>query len=214
MTEAGDDHMGWLFTIGYSGIAIDRFLGLLTDRHVDVLCDVRSVPYSRFRPEFARHDLKRHLNGSGIKYAFFGNELGARPKERSVYVRGQAVHSLIAETDLFKTGLDRLKKGVSHHNLALLCSEREPLECHRAVLVCRYLPEIRDQIAHIHADGRVETHVELEDRLVALHNLKPLPLLEEAKSWDIALSEAYDKQSAHIAFTETRAETSKAAPVP
>lgn len=206
--------MGKLFTIGYSGLSIERFLELLAEREVNVLCDVRSVPYSRFRPDYSRHDLKRHLNRSGIKYAFFGDELGARPKERSVYKEGQAVHNLIAEQDFFRAGLDRLKKGVSDHNLALLCSEREPLECHRAILVCRYLPEVRDRISHIHTDGHTETQMELEDRLVALHNLKPLPLLGEERSWEQVLSEAYNRQSSRIAFTETKAEASMPASAP
>jgi uncharacterized protein (DUF488 family) len=206
--------MGWLFTIGYSGLEIDRFLELLKEQGVNVLCDVRSVPYSRFRPDFSRHDLKRHLNNSGIKYAFFGNELGARPKERSVYVRGQAVHNLIAEQDFFRSGLDRLKKGIGGHNLALLCSEREPLECHRAILVCRHLPEVRNHIAHIHTDGHVETHEEFENRLVASHNVKALPLLDGAKAWETALREAYEKQSSMIAFTETKAETLADVPTP
>lgn len=206
--------MGRLLTIGYSGLAIDRFLELLSARGVNVLCDVRSVPYSRFRPEYSRRDLKRYLNDVGIKYAFFGDELGARPKERSVYVGGQAVHNLIADKDFFKAGLNRLKKGISDHNLALLCSEREPLECHRAILVCRHLPEIRDYIVHIHTDGHVETQEELEHRLVALHNLEPLPLLGEVKSWEAVVSEAYDRQSSRIAFTEAKAETSMSAPAP
>jgi uncharacterized protein (DUF488 family) len=206
--------MRCLFTIGYSGLEIDRFLEILKERCVDVLCDVRSVPYSRFRPDFSRRDLKRHLNRSGVKYAFFGDELGARPKERSVYVNGQAVHNLIAQKDFFRSGLARLKKGIADHNLALLCSEREPLECHRAILVCRHLPDVRDHIAHIHTDGHVEAHEEFENRLVASHNLTPLPLLDDAKVWETALHEAYDKQSEVIAFSETKAESFAAAATP
>jgi uncharacterized protein (DUF488 family) len=206
--------MAWLFTIGYSGLEIDRFLELLRERRVNILCDVRSVPYSRYRPDFSRRDLKQHLNKSGIKYAFFGNELGARPKERSVYVGGQAVHNLIAEKDFFRFGLDRLKKGIADHNLALLCSEREPLECHRSILVCRHLPEVKNHIAHIHTDGHVETHEEFENRLVASHKLTPLPLLGGANVWETALHEAYDKQSEMIAFTETKPESFAVSPAP
>jgi uncharacterized protein (DUF488 family) len=201
--------MGQLFTIGYSGLAIAQFLGLLTEHGVDVVCDVRSVPYSRFRPDYSRRELKRHLNQSGIKYAFFGDELGARPKERSVYVDGQAVHNLIAKQDFFNSGLDRLRKGVAEHNLTLLCSEREPLECHRAILVCRHLSEIRNNITHIHPDGHTETQDELEHRLVSLLGLNPLPLLGETASPNAVLQEAYDRQSSRIAFTEAKMDTSK-----
>lgn len=196
--------MGSLFTIGYSGLTTSRFLELLRSHKTDVLCDVRSVPHSRYRPEFSRGDLKRSLNDAGIKYAFFGAELGARPKNSSVYRSGQAVHNLIAAKDFFQSGLNRIRTGVVDHTLVLLCSERDPLECHRAVLVCRHLTDLRDQIAHIHTDGRIESHVKFEQRLVAHHNLTPLPLLSGDLQWDAALCEAYDKQSSLIAFTETK----------
>src|SRR6266567_23542 len=109
--------MGGLFTIGYSGLTIGRFLEFLRTHRADVLCDVRSVPHSRYRPEFSRGDLKRSLNDAGIKYAFFGAELGARPKDSSVYQKGQAVHNLIAAKEFFQSGLDRIRTGIADHTL-------------------------------------------------------------------------------------------------
>lgn len=194
--------MGRIFTLGYSGTPIDRFVSLLLSHKIEVLCDVRSVPYSRVRPEFSRRDLKQSINQAGIKYHFFGDALGARPKERSVYVGGQAVHNLIAQTSFFQAGLDRLKKGAAEHNLVLLCSEKDPIECHRAILVCRHLPEIKSIISHIHTNGRVETQEQFEGRLVKVHNRQAVPLLDERRSWGSLLEEAYDKQSDAIAFTE------------
>lgn len=204
--------MGRLFTIGYSGTPIDRFIDLLVLQKVEILCDVRSVPYSRVRPEFSRRELKQYVNQASIKYHFFGDALGARPKERSVYVDGQAVHNLIAQASFFQAGLDRIKKGVADHNLALLCSEKDPIECHRAILVCRHLSEIKSVIAHIHTNGRVETQHEFEERLVKVHNRQSLPLLGERRPWESLLGEAYDKQSCRIAFTEASADRYPAEP--
>jgi len=204
--------MGQLFTIGYSGTPIDRFVSLLVSHKIEVLCDVRSVPYSRVRPEFSRRELKQSVNQAGIKYHFFGDALGARPKERSVYVGGQAVHNLIAQTSFFQAGLDRLKKGASDHNLVLLCSEKDPIECHRAILVCRHLPEIKSAISHIHINGRVETQEQFEDRLVKIHNRQSVPLLGERRPWESLLQEAYDKQSCAIAFSEASVDRRSAAP--
>jgi uncharacterized protein (DUF488 family) len=209
MNGCSEANMGRLFTIGYSGLSIERFLEILKRYGVDVLCDVRSVPYSRFRPEYSRRALKVSLNQSGIKYAFFGNELGARPKERNVYVDGQAKYDLIAQTDFFQSGLDRLRKGVSDHNLALMCSERDPLECHRGILVSRHLPDLRSCISHIQTNGRIESQEEFERRLVALHHLTPPPLLEGLESWGKAVRGAYDKQGATIAFTEAKVEETR-----
>lgn len=191
-----------LFTIGYSGQDIQSFGLLLTRHQVSVLCDVRSTPFSAFKPDFSRGPLKTFLNKCGIKYAFFGDELGARPKDRSCYVGGQAKYERIAKTSLFQSGLERVKNGSSQLNLALMCSEKDPIECHRAILVCRHLAEIRHEIRHIHGNSRLESQDDLETRLVALHNLTPPPLLSVPGDWDRALEKAYLRQAESIAFQE------------
>ena len=194
--------MGKLFTIGYSGQDIQNFVALLLANAVNVVCDVRSTPYSTYKPDFSRRPLKSNLNDAGIKYTFLGDELGARPKDRSCYDNGQATYDRIANSDFFKSGLARVKKGSKMMNLALMCSERDPIECHRAILVCRNLNDIRDRIAHIHGDGSVEDQHKFDARLVEFYRLTPPPLLEQSGDWELAVATAYQKQGESIAFQE------------
>jgi hypothetical protein len=96
----------------------------------------------------------------------------------------------------------RVRKGVESMNLALVCSERDPIECHRAVLVCHRIGPLRDSITHLHTDGRRETQPELDERLVALHGLTPMPLLAGPNAWSAAVERAYSKQAEAIAYRE------------
>ena len=136
-------------------------------------------------------------------YAFFGEQLGARPKDRSVYVRGQATYEKIAETAYFNKGLERLREGSKKLNLALVCSEKDPIDCHRACLVCYNLEDMRERIFHIHTNGKLEKQDQFEQRLVDLHKLTPSPLFQRSGDWEIAVSEAYKKQASCIAYRES-----------
>jgi len=194
--------MGRLYTIGYSGHDMRGFIRLLAASHVDVVCDVRSTPYSNYKPDFSRAPLKGHLNSAGMKYVFLGDKLGARPKDRSCYVAGQATYARIAGSEFFAEGLARLREGVSKLNLALVCSESDPIECHRAVLVCRNLRDLSSRICHIHSDGKLETQDDFDERLVNMHNTAPPPLLRNPAQWGNAVATAYAKQSEAIAYRE------------
>lgn len=194
--------MARMFTIGYSGLDMPGFTALLAQHGVAVVCDVRSTPFSRFKPDFSRGPFRRHLNAAGVKYVFLGRELGARPEDRGCYVGGQARYDRIAATEPFRLGLDRVRNGAATTRLALVCSERDPVECHRAILVAHRLPDLHEDIAHIHTDGRLETQGELDDRLVALHGLTPPPLLSAPGDADRARALAYDKQADAIAYRE------------
>lgn len=194
--------MNKLFTIGYSGLNADGFVKLLLANNVNVVCDVRSTPYSTYKPEFSRGTFRAFLNKSGIKYAFLGDQLGARPSDRSCYEGGQATYERISASQPFKEGLGRIRSGVKQLNLALVCSERDPIECHRAVLVCRNLPDLREVISHIHTDGSVEAQEQFDERLVEFHNSAPPPLLRRPGDWERAVSLAYERQGNGIAFRE------------
>lgn len=191
-----------LLTIGYSGLDMPGFVALLAANAVDVVCDVRSTPYSTYKPDFTRGPFRRHLNAAGVRYVFLGDRLGARPKDRGCYVDGQATYGRIARTAEFRAGLDRVRAGVETLTLALVCSERDPIECHRAVLVCHHLADLAPRIAHVHTDGRIEDQAAFDARLVALHALAPPPLLARDGDWDRAVATAYDRQADAIAYRE------------
>lgn len=195
--------MNPIFTIGYSGIQQESFVSHLQANGCTIVCDIRSFPSSRYRPEFSRREFKAKLNQSGLKYAFFGEELGARPKDRNCYRNGVAEYDLIAQRDFFQQALRRLSIGSKTETLALVCSEADPIECHRAILVARHLKNLVSDIRHIHTSGELETHSELEDRLVDLYGTAPPPLLRTEREHILGIEDAYKKQGDAICFSES-----------
>ena len=156
-----------IYTIGHSTHSIERFIELLTSHSITAVGDVRSQPYSRINPQFNREPLKEALRTADIKYVFLGRELGARSEDKTCYRGGQVQYDLLAQTDLFKHGLDRVKEGARTHRIALMCAEKEPLECHRTILVARKLYEDGLTVKHVLGDGRVEDHAQTIERLIA-----------------------------------------------
>lgn len=129
-----------IYTIGHSNHSLEHFLQLLRDSDAQAVADVRSQPYSRYCPHFSREPLQRSLQAAAIPYVFLGEEFGGRPKGAEFYdAEGHVLFSLLAKTDLFITGLERLERGAATHRIALLCSEEDPDHCHRHHLVGRAL---------------------------------------------------------------------------
>jgi len=163
-----------LFTIGYSGRTIDDLVGLLEQHKITALCDVRSMPYSSRNPQFNRELLKKAVKSHNIEYAFLGSELGARPKDHSCYVDGKALYQKITDSTLFKNGLERIKIGMQkNYVLALMCAEKDPMTCHRSILICRNLRGVGVDIRHIIDHENTETQADLEKRLIAQLKLHP-----------------------------------------
>jgi len=162
-------------TVGHSTHDIEKFIGLLKQHGVNAVGDVRSQPYSRYRPQFTQDSLKKELQRTGISYVFLGDELGARSKDPECYIGGQVSYTKLAQTPLFQAGLDRITSGVEEYNLALMCSEKDPLECHRTILVARHLIERGLTVTHILADGETESHGESMARLIETLKISKTP---------------------------------------
>jgi uncharacterized protein (DUF488 family) len=188
-----------LFTIGHSTHEAGEFVRLLRLHGITAVGDVRSSPFSQRLPQFNRPVLETLLKKEGIRYVFLGNELGARRSERECYVDGQARYGLIAQTEAFAEGIRRVLEGLQRFRLALMCSEKDPLTCHRTILVCRELRRRGVKISHILADGSLETHEALEKRLRVEQGLSEPSLFETPEQ---QLEEAYDKQGLKIAYRQ------------
>jgi uncharacterized protein (DUF488 family) len=182
-----------VFTIGHSNHPFDHFVGLLRRHGIEALADVRSRPYSRFVPHFSKEKLERLLREENIGYLYFGGELGGKPQA------GEAQSSAIAyrrriEQPAFRQAIERLLAAAGAQRVALMCRERDPLDCHRLHLICRYLAPMGLDIRHILPNGEVEAQAATERRLLARVGAEELPLFQGggADPHREALERAYD----------------------
>ena len=156
-----------LLTIGHSNIPADRFIGLLRGARANVIADVRSMPASRHFPWFSKNNLATRLRQEGMAYLPFGDTLGGRPRELGLYRDGVADYEAMARRPEFRSGLAGLCAEAERHCVCLMCAEREPLDCHRCLLVARVLAERGISIGHILYDGTVTPHAAIERQLLA-----------------------------------------------
>ena len=197
MSSRGDRSV---LTIGHSNHPWDAFMELLHKHGVTALADVRSVPYSRFNPHFNRARLTEALAEQGAAYVYLGHELGGRPTEPSCYENGRVRYDRVAQTDFFRDGLERVVRGASEHRIALMCAEKEPLDCHRTLLVGRALAEQGLRVEHVLFDGRLEPHAAAMDRLLA--EFDPVPesdLFRRHQPRDELIAEAIAQRCARAA---------------
>jgi len=167
MTQSeGSSSVREVYTIGHSNHAIERFLDLLAVHAIEAIADVRSHPYSRFNPQFSLRRLSASLEQAGIAYLFLGTELGARSDDPAVYVDGKVDYTRLARAPRFQDGLARVVAAADQARIALMCAEKDPLQCHRAMLVCPELAARGIGARHIREDGRLESRAELEARLL------------------------------------------------
>jgi len=196
-----------LFTIGHSNHSLDHFIELLLEHRLSTIADVRSSPYSKYSPHFNRDMLDSALRNANIDYIFLGRELGAQRSEDDCYIDGQAKYDRIAHLSAFQRGLEIILKGVEHYRIALMCSESDPITCHRTILVCRELKRICPglKITHILGDGAEERQEMSEKRLINLHKLQP-ELFGDLTSTSGLIEKAYDLQAEKIAYKKVPVE--------
>jgi uncharacterized protein (DUF488 family) len=187
-----------VLTIGHSTHTTEEFIALLQQHGVTAVADVRSKPYSRFNPQFNRENIEQRLGEYGIKYVFLGRELGARPDDPSCYRNGRIEFVKLASTDLFRSGIERVIRGASNYRLALMCAEKEPLECHRTVLVARALADRGITIEHILANGEIELHNVSLERLL---DVVGLPNRDLFRTRQEMIAEALLLQEERIAYS-------------
>ena len=147
-----------LYTIGHGNRKLEDFLFILKDFKIDYLIDVRSMPYSKFNPQYNQNELKSILETHGITYVFMGETIGGRPKDASCYDhQGKVDYEVVKTKEFFLQGLERLKTAYKKDiNLVLMCSESKPCECHRSKLIGRVLDIDKIVLKHIDEKGRLK----------------------------------------------------------
>jgi len=197
-TQAGQSAPD-ILTIGHSTHPWDQFLALLRGANVTAVADVRSAPYSGRAPQFSRDALIPRLHEAGVAYVFFGKELGGRPADRRLFCDGVVDYERVAATADFTAGLDRVIAGASRYRIVLMCAEREPLECHRCLLVSRRLRERGIGIGHILADGTIQPHRAIEAQLLAIAKADADDMFESQAERLARAYRAYGRKAAFVA---------------
>ena len=188
-----------IFTIGHSNHSPTEFIALLRRHNVDEVVDVRSAPYSRYTSQFNLGPLENALETAGVAYTFLGGELGGRPADRSCYdASGRVLYERIADTDMFEDGLAYLIRNADERRMAIMCTEKEPLDCHRTLLVAKALVERCIEVEHILADGSLENHDATMSRLMDALKLPPHGDLFRSRSEVIA--DALTIQEKRVAY--------------
>jgi hypothetical protein len=191
-----------LFTIGHSSLELDQFLKMLITHEIKALCDVRSRPGSFRFPQFNREPLEACLASAGIRYEFLGDTLGGRPSDPFAYhADGIVNYEERRKAKDFRAGIDRALELNAASDIALMCAEEDPLQCHRFLMICPALLDCGVTPVHIRRGGELESQREAEDRLLKLHDLTAFDsgslFISER---EVALQDALRRQAQEFAF--------------
>ncbi len=195
-----------LFTIGHSIHELDEFVLLLSQYKVDYVLDVRSTPYSKYAENYNREILNKYLPQHKIHYSYMGTYFGARQENKTLYSQeGYLDFEKVRSTTLFLKGVDNVKKGLLQgHNIALMCTEKDPFDCHRAIMVARGFELEGSDIKHILFDGSLMDQKELDNRLLDKYfpNRNQLTIFDYDKPQDEEelLKQAYIMRNKEIGY--------------
>jgi len=159
-------HAPTLLTIGYGARTLDELVAALKAHRSEYLLDVRSSPYSKFKPEFSREPLEAALKAHGIRYVFVGDTLGGQPRDPDCYTDGKVDYEKVRQRQFFQSGLERLRQAHEQRlRAALMCSEGRPEQCHRSKMIGEALAAAGIPVRHIDEDGQLLTQTQVMDRL-------------------------------------------------
>jgi uncharacterized protein (DUF488 family) len=187
-------------TIGHGQADLETFIRRLIFYKVNYIVDVRSSPYSSYCPQFNKNTFEVELAKHKIAYKWLGNALGGRPNDSSTYDENGIVdYERLVKTKLFLEGLEELEKLPLTNNVAIMCSESEPIKCHRFLAISRELARREFRVVHLKVSLPYVTQAQLEDNLLKIHFGENVQL-DLFSSMDDAISKSYTKQNILCAY--------------
>lgn len=194
-----------IYTVGHSTHQLDYFLELLTEYSVNCVVDVRSVAASSYNPQYNKEPLSNFLKNNQIRYLHFAEEFGARHSDPDLLDNdGKVDFEKVRRSWNFKKGVERLWQGVEKRFvIALMCSESEPLDCHRFSMIAKALEKDGFDVRHILKDKSIKSNLELEIQLLKKYDKRiPKPdIFEPNISVDDQLKVAYKLRNQEIAYS-------------
>lgn len=165
-TESHHPDVVPIYTIGYGARGVDELAAVLQTYAIEFVIDVRTAPYSRYKPEFSKDALEAALKSHGLRYLYMGDSLGGRPDDPSCYVEGRVDYARVQDKPFYQAGIARVQNAfVQQRRVALMCSEGKPEECHRTKLIGATLTTLGIPVAHIDENGETLTQAEVVERL-------------------------------------------------
>lgn len=192
-----------IYTIGYSGFEINDFINMLQTNNINSLIDVRSSPYSKIYTDYNREELQKRLKENGIVYRNYIKEFGARQKEIKYYPNGYLDFSLFTKSEAFQSGMDKISKAIPMgFSFVLMCSEKDPITCHRSIMIAREFHRNGFAVKHILSDGRISSQEEIERRLVDMYypDRDQVSLFDSPLPWETMVKNSYEFQNKKIGY--------------
>lgn len=194
--------MNDLYTIGHSLHPVKKFLELLKQHDINFVIDVRSTPYSKYASMYDRENISNELKNAGISYAFMGKYFGARQDDMSLYTKdGYLDFQKVTNWDVFGKGMDNVIRGMETNKIALMCLEKKPIDCHRAILVANAFYCKGYSVKHILENGKIQTHQELNEELLDLYypDRKQISFFDNRTDEEY-LEDAYKQRNKEIGY--------------
>lgn len=199
-----EQHIKTIYTIGYSGFTVKEFLQELHRHNISVLIDVRSTPFSAYYTDYNKNNLQRYLEKEHIKYRNYASEFGARQENRNFYTsEGYLDFERFAKSESFLDGVKKISDGMKlGYVFSLMCAEKHPISCHRAILVARAFSTQGYRVVHLLPHGIELTQQDLEQQMLDMYYpaRNQISLLEEAHSEAKLLADAYQLQNKKIGY--------------
>lgn len=192
-----------IYTIGYSGFSLDDFIKCLKHYKISSLIDVRSTPFSQYFQEYNKDYLQKKLKSEGIIYRNYREEFGARQTNIEYYPNGYLDFNLFTKSFSFLQGIEKIEKGINlGYVFALMCAEKDPISCHRNIMVGKAMAEMGFLIKHIHADCSLENQEEIEERMLKEYfpERNQLSFFEENQSDEDLIRISYERKNREIGY--------------
>lgn len=193
-----------IYTIGHSNHTLEDFIKLLKQHDIECIGDVRSSPYSKYADQFNRESLKYAIEENEMYYLFLGDSFGARPNDKSLYSRGIVDFAKVVKSEAFQESGKRIENGLGKgYRIALMCSEKDPIDCHRTIMVSKYFWDKGYEIRHILSNGSLKSQDEVTNELVEKYfpNRNQFNLFQNIEEIDY-VTEAYIKANLEIGYRE------------
>lgn len=151
-----------LFSIGHSTHTFAEFVALLKAHGIETVLDIRTIPKSRYCPQFNEIRLKNSLRKHHIGYCHLPELGGFRHSTKDSLNTGWRNSSFrgfadYMQTPSFHKAISKLEKIARKKRCVLMCAEAVPWRCHRS-LIADAMTSKKWEVFHIQSKKTAKLH--------------------------------------------------------